>query len=182
MSDVFTMLEHDHREVERMLAVLEKGEEGTEREQTVERLRAALTLHMDFEEDELYPLLAELDADKAQEANIEHRLAREGVAKMAELVTVPGFGAALEMVKAGIAHHVEEEERELFPKLRKSYDDPTIKDLTLALRRRKREAGLLAAELDEATKDELMEMARDAGIEGRSSMTKDQLKQALVDA
>ena len=44
----------------------------------------------------------------------------------------------------------------------------------------KREAGVLAAELEQATKDELLEMARQEGIEGRSSMTKDQLREALA--
>jgi hypothetical protein len=39
---------------------------------------------------------------------------------MAKMVGKPGFGAAVDMVEAGIKHHVEEEETEVFPKLRKA--------------------------------------------------------------
>jgi hypothetical protein len=44
---------------------------------------------------------------------------------MRELVNQPGFGAAVEMTKAGIKHHVKEEETEMFPKFKKraSRDD-----------------------------------------------------------
>ena len=57
--------------------------------------------------------------EAVQEANNEHELARNGIDQMLALAPdEPGFGAALESVKAGIEHHVEEEEDEMFPKLR----------------------------------------------------------------
>ena len=66
------------------------------------------------------------------------------------------------MVKAGIAHHVEEEEDEAFPKLRKAL-------------------GLSggSSSSSEATKQELYEQAKEAGIEGRSSMSKEELAAAV---
>jgi hemerythrin-like domain-containing protein len=74
---------------------------------------------MEIEENILYPIVAkEVGAEDEEEAEIEHSLAREGLAKLAERVAKPGFGAAVEMLKAGIAHHVEEEETELLPELK----------------------------------------------------------------
>lgn len=187
MDDVFDMLEADHRRVEQMLEQLTDSEQGPERERLVEQLGSSLELHMRFEEDSLYPLLASVDGEMAQEADNEHRLAREGLSQMRELVSQPGFGAAVEMVTAGISHHVEEEEGDAFPKLRESTDDSKIGDLTTTLQQMKSAAGLADGEADEeadedledATKEELLSRAQEAGIEGRSQMTKDELRDAL---
>src|SRR5215204_699429 len=105
MPDVFTMLRTDHRTVETLLDELSESEEGEEREALVVKLSQALRLHMQFEEGEVYPLLQQVDGQMEEEAEVEHRLARDGLAKMTELVAAPGFGAAVEMVKAGISHH-----------------------------------------------------------------------------
>ena len=47
-------------------------------------------------------------------------MAREGLAKMMTMVSEPSFGAAVEMLKGGIEHHVEEEESELLPELKEA--------------------------------------------------------------
>jgi len=180
--DVFTMLETDHRMVESLLADIEASEEGSEREALVVKVTQALQLHMQFEEGELYPLLQQVDGEMEQEAEVEHQLARDGLAKMTELVAAPGFGAAVEMVKAGISHHVEEEEHEAFPKLRDACDQAAVEELGQALLRRKAEAGTLADDLEGATKDVLSEIAEAVGVDGRSSMTKAELIGAIASA
>jgi hypothetical protein len=65
-------------------------------------------------------MLAQLDEQLADEAESEHAEAREGLATLKEQVGSSGFGAALETLKSGIEHHVQEEEGENFPKLRQS--------------------------------------------------------------
>jgi iron-sulfur cluster repair protein YtfE (RIC family) len=179
MPDVFTMLKTDHRTVEALLDELADSEQGPKREALVVKVTQALQLHMQFEEGEVYPLLQQIDGEMEEEAEIEHGLARDGLAKMTELVAAPGFGAAVEMVKAGIEHHVEEEEQEAFPKLQSSCDDATVGTLGRTLVQRKAEAGTLAADLERATKATLSEMADEYGIDGRSSMTKAQLIDAI---
>ena len=78
-----------------------------------------LTAHMDLEESIVYPSVREaVGQEDEEEAEVEHRLAREGLDKLNSLVDVPGFGAAVEMLKGGIMHHVEEEENELLPDLK----------------------------------------------------------------
>ena len=180
MSDVFTMLRNDHRQVEGLLGGLGDSEQGAERDAMILALTKALTLHMRFEEQELYPFVVDVDSEMAEEASIEHGLVREALAKLADLASAPGFGAAVDMLTGGIGHHVEEEENEMFPRLRDACDSATIESLAETLQRMKADAGLPPFDPDTASKEELLELARDAGIEGRSHMTKDELKQALV--
>ena len=79
----------------------------------------ALRTHMELEETLVYPLIQrEVDKDMAEEAEVEHQLARDGLDQLEELSPdEPGFDGALAMVVAGIEHHVLEEETEAFPGL-----------------------------------------------------------------
>jgi iron-sulfur cluster repair protein YtfE (RIC family) len=131
MNDPIAMLRKDHREAEQLLKRLEESNSpGPRRRETVAKLRDALTLHMAIEERLVYPVVVEtLGQEPATEADIEHGLARDGLAKMAALVEKPGFGASVDMVKAGIKHHVKEEETEIFPKLKKRLDRETLREL-----------------------------------------------------
>ena len=153
-------LETEHRQVEELFSRLEKAERDDEQRPLVEELVAALTRHMKIEETEVYPEVAKIDAEMEEEAENEHQLGRDGLATLDSMVGQPGFGAAVAMLKAGISHHVEEEESEVFPALREALGYP---------------AG-------DANKRELYKQAQAAGIEGRSTMTKDQLADAVMQA
>jgi hemerythrin superfamily protein len=180
-ADPFTALEQDHRQVERMLSQLSDSDKGPERDQLVSQLEQALTVHMQFEEQEIYPLVsAQIGSEEAEEAEIEHGLVRDGLVKVRELASAPGFGAVVEMMTAGIGHHVKEEEQEIFPELRTKVDEGTQTELSDALRAAQRSAGLPPIDLEKASKEELQQAARDAGIDVKSSMTKDELKAALA--
>jgi len=180
-TDPFAALEQDHRMVERLLKTLAGSEEGQERQQLVAQLQQALTTHMQFEESEVYPLVdREIGHETAEEASVEHQLARDGVAKMQELITAPGFGAAVEMVQGGIGHHVQDEDKEVFPQLRKSLDDETKSRLAETLKRAKMQAGVPLLDVEGASKEQLLEAARESGAEVTSRMTKQELKQVLA--
>jgi hemerythrin superfamily protein len=160
--ELLDRLEAEHREVESLLEQLAEAQDAETQAPLVEELVTALLAHMELEETEVYPQLADLDGEAVAEALTEHELTREGVTQLQELIGQPGFGAAVEMVRAGIAHHVEEEENEAFPQLRGS------------ARRSANESVV-----EGASKADLYEAAKRAGIEGRSTMTKDELAQAL---
>jgi hemerythrin-like domain-containing protein len=123
MNDPIAMLKRDHQEVSAMLKELADSKPGAARRNTTTKVTAALALHMQIEEKLVYPLVAErVGEDEEQEAETEHSLARDGLAKMNELVDEGGFGAAVAMVTAGIKHHVKEEETEIFPKLKQKLE------------------------------------------------------------
>jgi len=65
----------------------------------------------------LAPSLARLIPDQPA-VFLASGLAREGLQKVQSMTEVPGFGAVVEMLKAGIEHHVEEEETQILPELK----------------------------------------------------------------
>jgi hemerythrin-like domain-containing protein len=131
MNDPIAMLKADHREAAAMLKTLGESERpSATRRRTTAKLVAALQLHMQIEESLVYPLVAQrVGKEEEVEAEIEHRLARDGLSQLSELVGEPGFGAAVAMVTAGIKHHVREEETELFPALKAKLDRAELADL-----------------------------------------------------
>ena len=142
-NDPMRILKADHREVEKLLDKLADSDEGAEREQMVQELVRKLSAHMDAEESIVYPpVRTEVGEEDEEEAEIEHGLAREGLDKVQQMVAMPGFGAAVEMLKGGIAHHVEEEETQLLPELRESLDRDDWLAIGDALVAAKKAAGL----------------------------------------
>ena len=129
--------------MEKLLDKLADSEEGAKREQMVEELVMKLSAHMDAEESIVYPpVKAEVGEEDEEEAEIEHRFAREGLDKMRQMVEMPGFGAAVEMLKGGISHHVEEEENQLLPELKEQLDRDEWLAIGDALIEAKKAAGL----------------------------------------
>ena len=117
--DVLTHLTQDHRKVEEMLAVLAESDPGEERNATVTALEDALRTHMLVEERYVYPIVKDdLGTEDFVGANNEHDLTRSGLAELRNLIDQPGFGGAVETLAGGLHHHVDEEEKEIFPALR----------------------------------------------------------------
>jgi hemerythrin-like domain-containing protein len=180
--DPTKLLEADHRQVEELIDRIQKAE-GSGRSPLVRELRTALEAHMQLEEEVVYPAMKPVTGqEEVEEAQTEHELARSALAQMLNLAPEePGFEAALETTKAAIEHHVQDEEGEVFPTLRQD-GEAVLGDMAPSFMRRRLELGLpvrpdaLAAA---SNKDELLEEARLAGVEGAASMTKDELAEAL---
>jgi hemerythrin superfamily protein len=131
VNDPIAILKRDHREVAALFGQLKKSRKpSATRRKTVDRVVAALQLHMAIEESLVYPLVAkDVGVEEEREADVEHDLARDGLRKLVELVDQGGFGAALAMLIAGIQHHVKEEESEIFPKLKAALDRKDLLEL-----------------------------------------------------
>jgi hemerythrin-like domain-containing protein len=130
MNDPVAILKRDHHDAATMLKTLDASKPGARRRSTVDKLVAALELHMEIEERFVYPLVTErVGREEAEEAGVEHGLAREALAEVQRLVDEPGFGAALAMLTAGIRHHVKEEEQEVFPRLKRELDRDELAEL-----------------------------------------------------
>lgn len=130
MNDPIALLKRDHREAEALLKQLSDSKPGSRRNASVAKLETALTLHMQIEEQLIYPLVAELvNDDAAEEATNEHELVRDGLLTLSELKEQPGFGAAVAMLTAGIKYHVKEEEHEVFPALKRQLERGPLAEL-----------------------------------------------------
>ena len=183
--DITKILESDHREVEALFAKIERAK-GAKRQPFVDQLATSLKAHMKLEEQVLYPVMGSVTGKKeVDEAETEHELGRKCLADVVRLAPdKPGFDGALAATKAGISHHVKEEEDELFPKLRKN-GTKVLEQIATPFMKLRLELGLpmgadaLAAS---SSKDELLSEAESAGIKGAAAMTKAQLADALASA
>lgn len=130
MNDPVAILKRDHREAEELIRKLEDSKPGARRRSTLEKLSKALTLHMEIEEQIVYPVVQRaVGAEEAEEAEIEHKLARETLALATGMVDEPGFGAVVDMLKAGVKHHVRDEERKVFPELKRNIDRSELAEM-----------------------------------------------------
>ncbi len=181
--DPTKLLEADHRTVEALFEQIEKAK-GQDRVALIDELATSLKAHMELEEQVVYPAMEPITgAESVQEGVTEHELARKALADMIALAPEePGFGGAMEAVKAGIEHHVEEEEGEVFPKLRKEGQDQ-LASMSTPFMQKRMELGLpMDAEAIAAasTKEELLEEAKSAQVDGAASMTKTELAKAIT--
>ena len=125
--DAIAFLEAEHRAVEKLFAAFKRAADDDleAKSALVQRACEELSIHAMLEEELLYPAAEEAlpDSDKidVDEAYIEHFLVKTLIAKFETLKAGDkGFDATFKVMSEMVAHHVEEEEQELFPELRKS--------------------------------------------------------------
>ena len=124
--DAITMLTTDHREVERLYAEFQRaGMPDTHRRQELaNQIIRELSVHAVVEEQYLYPLTAEAvhDGEELADHSLEeHQGIKDRLAELDGMeATDPGYDQKLAEVMATVSHHVEEEEGDLFPRLRQS--------------------------------------------------------------
>jgi hemerythrin superfamily protein len=128
--DAIQMLTEDHRAVEKLFDAFEKADKNDLDAKTtlVRRACEELTVHAMIEEELLYPAAQEaLDEDDrpdVEEAYVEHYLVKVLIEKFTKLhAGEAGFDATVKVMSEMVRHHIEEEESDLFPKLRKSGAD-----------------------------------------------------------
>lgn len=126
-NDALELLIADHRAVEKLFTAFEKAEEDDLEAKATLAQRACeeLTIHTIIEEELLYPAaseaLPESDVVDVEEAYVEHFLVKTLISKFETLKAGDkGFDATFKVMSEMVQHHVEEEENELFPELRKA--------------------------------------------------------------
>jgi len=125
-ADAIKLLKDDHREVKGWFADYDKTEDDTLKQELADKICLALTVHAQIEEEIFYPAAYEAieDDDLLDEAEIEHASAKELIAQIkGAKVGDPLFDAKVTVLGEYINHHVEEEEKELFPECRDSKMD-----------------------------------------------------------
>ena len=190
--DITSVLTREHRMVASILTHIEEACEKEKFDAIAEPfaiLKTKLTAHAKGEEQAVYPRFAELNdeiKDLIGEAKEEHSLVEDKLEELARIdVKDEEWKAKFTVLKELVEHHVEDEEEEVFPKARKAMKGDAASELADKYLAAKRKiAGpeverLTSYELEALTKEELLEQARTMGLEGISSMTKDDLVKAL---
>jgi len=122
--DAIELLTKQHREVADMFEQFENMTDRAKvsKKKLADQICNALIMHTTIEEEILYPATREASEeteDMVDEAVVEHASAKDLIAQVQEMD--PGddlYDAKVKVLGELVEHHVEEEEKEMFPKLR----------------------------------------------------------------
>jgi hemerythrin superfamily protein len=143
--DALSLLEQDHRLFRQLLT---EGDATTERGQKTRtelfaRLRRAVTIHEQMEEEVLYPRLREIakSRDLALEAYEEHHVVDEIFAELEATPTSDEkWGAKFTVAKENLEHHMEEEEDEMWKLARREFTEDELEKMGARMSEIKRAA------------------------------------------
>jgi len=176
--DVVDLILHDHREFERLFAILRDQPE--QRAAMTPVLTTLLFAHGRAEESVVYPA-AISEADEADEVEHSQEEHVEADALMEQLAgkdpDSAEFGDLLEQVVEAVTHHLEEEEESVLPGMRERLSAERLQELGeqfLAVRNE-----LLGGQVEDITKGQLQQQAANMNVPGASGMSKDELKETL---
>jgi hemerythrin superfamily protein len=144
--DAIALLKADHRAVEKLFSQFERARDQDRKKALADKICLELWVHMRIEEEIFYPTSREYleDEDIVDEAVVEHAAAKglmgeiEGMQPDEEL-----YDAKVTVLQEQIEHHVEEEESEYFPKVKKT--DMDLRAIGAQMQARKHE---LMAQMD----------------------------------
>ncbi len=121
--EALAFLMKQHREVEALFDAFEASEDDAEKTQLVDQICLALAVHAKIEEELLYPEAEDKidEPDMVDEAYVEHATAKGLIAQLEGMkVGDPYYDAKVTVLGEYIAHHVKEEETELFPEIKRA--------------------------------------------------------------
>lgn len=115
------LLESQHREVAKLFKQIEKTTSGEEKIRLFEEIADKLAIHAAIEEHHFYPAVkAKRTEDILLEAVEEHLVIKRTIADLLQLeVGDEHFDPKITVLKEEVEHHVGEEEKDLFPKVKK---------------------------------------------------------------
>lgn len=181
--DATTLLTADHNRLRGLFARFEDAKEDDDLDEMtglVATILAELEVHTTIEEEIFYPELQDVNDEiheSITEGFEEHHVAKQS---MQEIAAMPPdtdeWAAKVTVLIEVVEHHKSEEESTLFPLVRSATSAEQREELGDRLEARKRDLGAptLADKID-LSKDELMELAQQQEIPGRSTMSQEEL-------
>jgi hemerythrin superfamily protein len=144
--DAITILKNDHRRIEKLFASFEHTGVRAKKTQgrIVDRMAADLKMHTTLEENLFYPLVRQAvpDADFViLEGLEEHHVAKLLLKDLAK--TSPSqeqFAPKVTVLIQTVRQHVEREERDVFPQMRKSVGRARVNEIGDVMRKLQRKA------------------------------------------
>ena len=128
-TDIFQLLEKDHREVKSMMRQIAEGNGDGRRHQIFEKFKEELLAHSKCEEREFYTVLQRNDAisDKIEHAYEEHAEVEEGLQELSDMEEEDEewMGKFAEL-REDLEHHIKEEEGGIFEELGEHFSDEQL--------------------------------------------------------
>jgi hemerythrin-like domain-containing protein len=130
--DALELLKQDHQKIKRLFKAVKEATDFNKRRQLFDQIETELEMHAHLEEMVFYPAIEEYEQlkDIVAEALQEHQEAKTLLQEIEELGSErEEFDSNLEELMESVEHHVEEEEGEMFPKVRRHLDSSKLEQL-----------------------------------------------------
>ena len=136
------LLKQQHRDVERLFKVLEDDEADVKKSEVFSELAAVLVAHDAIEREVFYPACEKAFGmtDHLGESLVEHGVIEFSLYEADEAQGKSDFGFKVKVLKEMVEHHVEEEEKELFPEVEDAIDAEQLETLGQRMEQRFSEA------------------------------------------
>lgn len=122
--DIIDLIIEDHRPLKQLIKILKNTDRYSfgERRDAFEDFAPLLAIHSKPEEQSLYTFLKENEELKVQgyEGEVEHGLAEHLAREIKETENEDLWSARAKVLAEMVEHHIEEEEEEMFPEIRKN--------------------------------------------------------------
>lgn len=138
--DAISMLRADHRRVEEMFKEFERAHGDKSKAEIAAEICEELKVHTQVEEEIFYPAARRaVDApDLLDEAEVEHASAKALIEEIEGMEAgEPLYDAKVTVLGEYVRHHIKEEQKELFPKVKEA--DLDLKELGAQIEQRKGE-------------------------------------------
>jgi hemerythrin superfamily protein len=126
------VLKQDHQKVKGLFQEARQGTDRNKRKELFDKIDTELEIHTHIEETIFYPAIEEHEEFKEMvaEALEEHQEAKMLLDELEELgADNHDFSSKLQQLMEAVEHHVEEEEGEMFPKIREVFDEDELEQL-----------------------------------------------------
>jgi hemerythrin superfamily protein len=133
---------NDHNEVRGMFSKMDSSKDPAKRHEIFNELHHALDAHARIEEELFYPMVEKLSDMRplVVEARKEHDLFKSVLRDVAGMKAGDrDFAPKLKVLRETVEHHIDEEEKSMFPKVEKLCDKNTLDDLGNRLKTRRDE-------------------------------------------
>ena len=121
--DATAMLKADHKLVAGLFEEFEKTKSDARKASIVAQICKELTVHAQIEEEIFYPAVkaALQDHELVPEATVEHASVKDLIASVQDKAPYGEmYDARVKVMAEFVKHHVKEEEKEMFPKVKKT--------------------------------------------------------------
>jgi hemerythrin superfamily protein len=180
--DALELLTADHNRVRGLFSRFQaaEGENDAQAARLAAKIFEELEIHTKIEEEIFYPEVTRLK-DEIHELVTEGLEEHHVVDSLMEEVRVltpsdEQWAAKMKVLIENVEHHAEEEEQEMFPKVRQAMNDDARTELGQRLEAMKAQFGApTAADKEHLSTEELNRLAREQEIPGRSNMKREEL-------
>lgn len=183
--DALEVLKSDHDKARKLFIEFRAAAEDSDTRkmaEVTEKIFNELETHTAIEERVFYPAIKEAGgselADLTAESNEEHHVVDVLMSEVRNLdPSDDAYAAKMKVLIENVEHHAGEEEKEMFPQVRNLFSQDQLDELGAALEREKH-----VVRVEKMTKADLENTAAQLKIDGRSSMTRQELASAVLGA